>query len=752
LLNKPQFKDHFHVEVLGGEGVFVISELGHSVLNGPLFERVVPLIDGQRVSDDIVEELQALHSPAEVYYALTVLERKGYLRESGTSLSVGEATYWGVEQIATEAVARHLAEIEVSLTCVGGVRAEGLVELLRAWHVRVGDNGTFGAVVTDDFLRPVLQTYNREALQHDRPWILIKPLGSQILIGPIFSPKSRTGCWDCLAPRLRMNRSIEMFVQRKLKRTEPLPMPQAATPALQQIAYGIAATQIAKWIVQSTIAPAEGIILSIDVHTWRMDVHRLVRDPRCPACGDPPSIDHQVARPLLLESRRKTYTEDGGHRVVAPRETFRRYEHHLSPLTGAVKALEPLFVEDDGVIHAYLAGENHGVWHQNLGHLQRDLRSRSSGKGMTDEQAKISGLCEALERHSGVFRGTEIRRRTTLRALGELGIHPNDCMRFSERQYVQRDAINARGSRFQHVPLPFQEDLEIDWTPVWSLTRRVHRYLPTEYCYYDYPSSPGQSRCIACSNGNAAGNNLEEAILQGFLELVERDSVAMWWYNRVRRPGVDLDSFDVPYLNKLRAFLRHRHFDLSVLDLTSDLGVPVFAAISRRTDRVQEQIMFGMGAHIEARIAVLRAVAELNQMLAWILRSETSDGDISHDLEDTELVSWLNTATADDHPYLVPDDRSPLRKASSYQALWTDDVKEDVLFCQRLIERHGMEMLVLDQTRPDIELPVVKVIVPGLRHFWARYAPGRLYDVPASLGWVARPLQEEQLNPIPFLL
>jgi oxazoline/thiazoline synthase len=61
-------------------------------------------------------------------------------------------------------------------------------------------------------------------------------------------------------------------------------------------------------------------------------------------------------------------------------------------------------------------------------------------------------------------------------------------------------------------------------------------------------------------------------------------------------------------------------------------------------------------------------------------------------------------------------------------------------------------MLVLDQTRPDIGMPVVKVVVPGLRHFWARFAPGRLYEVPASLGWLPRPLTEEELNPIPMFV
>jgi ribosomal protein S12 methylthiotransferase accessory factor YcaO len=63
-----------------------------------------------------------------------------------------------------------------------------------------------------------------------------------------------------------------------------------------------------------------------------------------------------------------------------------------------------------------------------------------------------------------------------------------------------------------------------------------------------------------------------------------------------------------------------------------------------------------------------------------------------------------------------------------------------------------MEMLVLDQTRPDIGLPVVKVIVPGLRHFWTRFAPGRLYDVPVKMGWLERPLTEDELNPMAMML
>ena len=58
----------------------------------------------------------------------------------------------------------------------------------------------------------------------------------------------------------------------------------------------------------------------------------------------------------------------------------------------------------------------------------------------------------------------------------------------------------------------------------------------------------------------------------------------------------------------------------------------------------------------------------------------------------------------------------------------------------------------IDNTRPDIGFPVMRVVVPGLRHFWARFAPGRLYDVPVALGWLDRAQKEETLNSKPFFI
>ena len=97
--------------------------------------------------------------------------------------------------------------------------------------------------------------------------------------------------------------------------------------------------------------------------------------------------------------------------------------------------------------------------------------------------------------------------------------------------------------------------------------------------------------------------------------------------------------------------------------------------------------------------------------------------------------------------YLLPHGKAPVRRARSSKFASLDR-REQVLACVKLARRFGLDFLVLDQTRPDIQVPVVRVIVPGLRHLHRRFAPGRLYDVPVKLGLRKRPLQEAELNPL----
>src|SRR5262249_44877156 len=147
-----------------------------------------------------------------------------------------------------------------------------------------------------------------------------------------------------------------------------------------------------------------------------------------------------------------------------------------------------------------------------------------------------------------------------------------------------------------------------------------------------------------------------------------------------------------------------------VLDLTSDLGIPAFAAASRRTDQPREEIAFGFGAHLDARIGVLRALTEMNQALPWVTLERERDGE-----DADEMDQWLGSAPRAREPSLGPAEPAP-RTAASYPRLSSDDLRDDVLRCQAIVEAQGLEMLVLDQTRPDLGLAVAKVFVPGLRH------------------------------------
>jgi ribosomal protein S12 methylthiotransferase accessory factor len=89
----------------------------------------------------------------------------------------------------------------------------------------------------------------------------------------------------------------------------------------------------------------------------------------------------------------------------------------------------------------------------------------------------------------------------------------------------------------------------------------------------------------ADSNGNAAGSSLEDAILQGILELIERDTVALWWYNRTPMPGVDLSAFGDPWVEEMTARYAGVARELWALDIISDFGVPVVVAEYRHDVR-----------------------------------------------------------------------------------------------------------------------------------------------------------------------
>ena len=748
IVKLPALAPHLEFHVIGEQQTLLVSESFNTLLHGEIYCKLLPVLDGRREQEEIAAVLKAGHTASEVRAAIASLAARGYVVSGGHGMDRSRAAYWSSLGASPCRAEQSLAESRIEILGDEGRLARHMEEL----GVTAGTAAPkLTVIVCDEYLQERLAEVNRHRLETGAPWMLMRPRGIQPLFGPVFRADGEGPCWACLAYRLGGHQEVHQFLRNVVGEKAAF-KPFAADPVLLDALYGLIAAEIVKWLVLDEAAPLHEQAMTMDIGTFTSSRHRVMRRPQCPACGDEDLF--RADRPpvaLQLKSSPRAVSNSGGARTVAPEATLAKYRHLVSPISGVVTWLKRTTDEADSWLHVYWAGSNLGMRSRTLSSLRRSLRSKSAGKGSTREQSEVSALCEALERYSGCFHEDEIRVRRRFADFAADGeaIHPNDAQLFSDTQLDNAENINAKGHPYNIVPARLDPDAELDWTPVWSFTQQRHRYLPTSMLYSMAPEQRAAGDLIADSNGCAAGNTLEEAILQGFYELAERDAFAIWWYNRLEVPAVDLASFDDEYLATAAGYYARFERDLWMLDVTSDVGIPAFVALSRRPAAETEDIIYGAGAHADARIAALRAVCELNQCLTWLPRPGSRDGRPM--IDDPLALWWWKTARLADCSWLAPAQDAPLRNASHYTVIETADMREDVEHCRALVEAAGMEFLVLDQTRPDIGMPVVRVIVPGLRHFWERLAPGRLYDVPVSMGRRHSPMAEADINPAPVI-
>jgi ribosomal protein S12 methylthiotransferase accessory factor len=527
------------------------------------------------------------------------------------------------------------------------------------------------------------------------------------------------------------NREVKGFLERG--GAHPLALSPLARHPLGQGAIQFAALEIAKAIATGFRTDLNNHIVSHDLLGSTTVKHYVPHRPQCPTCGSKKLRDpRRQPTPIELGPGLKLMITSGGYRTVSSRATVARFRKHVSPLTGVVKKLER--IEADLPMNTnFFAGHNFSGPALTVDALREGLTGGSFGKGSTAEQAEASALMEAIERYSGIFQGDEIRTTRRFTDFGaDEAIHPESVLLFSDAQYTSPEA-EPDGSH--PVPERFDPSAKIEWSPVWSLRDQRFRYLPTSLMYFFYGG--GRGAYAADSNGCAAGNTLQEAIVQGFLELVERDAYAIWWYNRSQRAELDLSQFDDSYVHDLRMLLADEGRKLWVIDITTDLGVPAYVAILHWMQNGHENIEFGSGAHFDSRIALLRALTELNQFL--------SIGLMGGGTGEKPSLDGVTPLQLKEYPFLVPNGRqAPIIPGSKFGPM--ENTRQQVEACVEIARQAGLDFLVLDQTRPDVETSVVRVIVPGLRHFYRRFGPGRLYDVPVKLGLRETPISEVQLT------
>jgi ribosomal protein S12 methylthiotransferase accessory factor len=686
------FHPRFAVAAIDGEGACLLSERTEIALEGPVFAAIAGAIDGVRDADAVVDALTDF-PPAHVYHALLELEERGYVTTASSSTGPLQAPE------PRPPVTPPPRTLSIHPMAVGTVQ---LTDVMAALEHRGVVRATDGprVVLTDDYLNPALGKLNRQAVESGAAWLLAKPVGELVWVGPVLGLADGP-CWACLHHRLQRHRPLFEFLCRRVESQVPQ-VPMHTTTASLRCAAEEVLRWLAAWHARKDLAALAHRLVVIDTTTGTVQSHQAPSRPQCPVCSG---------------------------------RAAERVGELVSPVTGIVGTLEPLAGESSSV-HVWVARPSPFADAETLAGLQAQRRHVNLGRGASAAEARASALGEAIERYSGVFQGTEPNIRASRCELGQRAIHPNHCMLFSDAQY-QAGRLGGDAS----VPLPFDEEASLDWTPVQSWPQGEPRYVLTASLYYAYPADPATDFCRADSNGCASGRTREQAVLNGLLEVIERDATAIWWYNRLLQPEAPLAAVDDPVIDGLRREYEREGRRFWVLDLASDLGIPTYAAVTGRVAPPHE-FLFGFGCNPVAAIALRRAVTEMHQVVAALAavrdRSTLAPG----------LKTWLERPPPD-LTYLHPGGEGSWSPSPAARHL---DVADALGASLRPLLDRSLAVLVADLTRPDVGVPTVKVIVPGLRPSRPRFAPGRLYDVPVSMGRRRHRCSEADLNPTPFSL
>jgi len=609
--------------------------------------------------------------------------------------------------------------------------ARRFTEALRAVSVEVVEDPEALLVV----VAPHALTFG--SLDVAEPHIAVCLRGPRVVVSPVLVAGERGLCPTCLDMRLRHRQSADVVGAHRVGLDAPPPHPTIHASAISACAAAVAQLAAA--------AELERNVTAYDAVSATMQRYPVVPVPGCPAC-DPEGATVRMRHldgPLSLAAESFDDGGGGGYRTLDPEDTWDDHAHLVNDVVGLVPFVVPGPVRE---LRSYSSGLNAAAIDDPVAFSSR-LRSGAGGKGITRSGARAGALAEALERGGLRATGREPFRRARMADL-EGAIHPNDIELFSDAQLRRAAGLQAFGmlqvpdeDGNRPVPVPFDIDEEHDWSPVADLRTGQVRWVPSSLVWFDWPGlPPGAYR--GSSNGAAAGNTVEEAVLQGLLELVERDSVALWWHPMCHRPALDIGAWDDPRISAALAPQRALGTDVWVLDLTTDLGIPAAVAVAHGL-KVSPAPMMGYGAHVDPVLAVVRALTELAQMQTSFVHADAS----MYDRLGRGEQRWFANVTTDNEPWLSPHGLVAPQATPPHATI--GDAIDDVV---SRIERAGMNVLWADASRPDVALSIVRTYAPGMRHFWNRYAPGRLYDVPPRIGWRDGGYGEADLNPWAMIL
>jgi len=266
---------------------------------------------------------------------------------------------------------------------------------------------------------------------------------------------------------------------------------------------------------------------------------------------------------------------------------------------------------------------------------------------------------------------------------------------------------------------------ELPWVCADNLMGGECSYVPMEMVHTNYtlPRVAGSGFFAASSNGLASGNSIEEATVHGICEIIERDAITLWNERRIvdlDRSGIDLETVDDPLCLSTLQKLDHADLNCHVWDITSDIGIPTFYCVLFDRGADQGHIGVGSGTHLSREVALLRALHEAVQVRTTYIVGAR---------DDITLDEYTTVGMAEKRDFFASRlNRSSFsRPFTSIPDCATDFLDQDLDVLLSVLAGIGIsQVLKIDLTRPEFNIPVVRIVIPGLEapHDDDGYQPG----------------------------
>ena len=425
---------------------------------------------------------------------------------------------------------------------------------------------------------------------------------------------------------------------------------------------------------------------------------------------------------LLLKNRKKS----------TPKETIRKADKLVGRNVGILKNCYELRMEpDDFGMYSYYPDLT------NTSHFSRLKCPSEEGSGSINrEKSKAAAIGEALERYCGSIYRPEEFVFNSYRETRKEAIDVQDLILYSETQYKEPRFNLKRPS----------DETKISWTWGYSLIKKKPVLVPSCLLFLPYKGRNEEPSFVeTVSTGAACGNTIEEAILSGIYEVVERDAFMIWWLNKLKMPRIDLSTGD-KFILRMIERIYYTDLELYVLDITTDIKIPSFVALIR--GKSEPFLVCGARADLDPQLGMLQAVEEALQTKVWAKQLAKKNPDYRY------MENFSNIANFREHVLLYAKidlwpkldfiiNSAPSLKINDIPDKSSPNILENIKTCLKKFSEKGKDVVIVNITSEDIATVgfyVVKVIIPGMQSLNANYryrhlGGERLKEVPKTLGY-----------------